>query len=317
MALDFVAGCVGGCVGVLVGHPFDTVKVRLQTQDAKKPVYRGTYHCLSLIVKKESAIGLFRGMSSPMAGLGFINAIVFGVYGTIQRHLSEPNSIRGHFLSGCTAGLVQSLVTSPMEMTKIRIQLQGQLDSAAMSKSIPKGALYKNPFDCLAKVHRADGIRGLYKGFSVTVLRDAPGFGVYFACNEFFTRKIFADEEGNLSTPCLMVAGGMAGVTSWMACYPTDVIKSRLQADGASGTKAYASIWDCVVKSYRAEGPKVFFRGFNTTIIRAFPVNATTFSVVAWVIKTFGETNPHSAARLLDKEATVPVKVNRGMDNCI
>lgn len=43
-----------GCAGLIVGHPFDTVKVRLQTQSVAKPVYRGTIHCFTTIVKAES-----------------------------------------------------------------------------------------------------------------------------------------------------------------------------------------------------------------------------------------------------------------------
>uniref|UniRef100_A0A674ISC0 Uncharacterized protein n=1 Tax=Terrapene triunguis TaxID=2587831 RepID=A0A674ISC0_9SAUR len=76
MALDFLAGCVGGAAGVLVGHPFDTVKVRLQVQSVEKPLYRGTYHCFQSIIKHESAFGLYKGIGSPMMGLTFINALV-------------------------------------------------------------------------------------------------------------------------------------------------------------------------------------------------------------------------------------------------
>ncbi|TMW43463.1 hypothetical protein DOY81_011456 [Sarcophaga bullata] len=57
MALDFVAGLIGGCAGVLVGHPLDTVKVHLQTQDPKHPKYRGTFHCMSTIEKQEKIVG--------------------------------------------------------------------------------------------------------------------------------------------------------------------------------------------------------------------------------------------------------------------
>nr|XP_058912364.1 uncharacterized protein LOC131752222 [Kogia breviceps] len=79
MALDFLAGCAGGVAGVLVGHPFDTVKmsvsltperalVRLQVQSMEKPQYRGTLHCFQAIIKQESVsglgpVGVWRGTS--------------------------------------------------------------------------------------------------------------------------------------------------------------------------------------------------------------------------------------------------------------
>ena len=54
MALDFAAGCIGGASGILVGYPFDTVKVRIQTQDMSRgPQYTGTFQCLSKIIKTE------------------------------------------------------------------------------------------------------------------------------------------------------------------------------------------------------------------------------------------------------------------------
>lgn len=67
-----------GCAGIVVGQPFDCVKVHLQTQDYKNPKYNGTYDCIKKIIKSESITGLYRGMSSPMAGIAFVNAIVFG-----------------------------------------------------------------------------------------------------------------------------------------------------------------------------------------------------------------------------------------------
>lgn len=116
MALDFAAGCLGGCAGVIVGYPFDTVKVHLQTQDYRNPLYKGTLDCFRKIIAKESVRGLYRGMSSPMAGVAAVNAIVFGVYGNVQRRTANPDSLYSHFLAGNAAGLAQSFICSPMEL---------------------------------------------------------------------------------------------------------------------------------------------------------------------------------------------------------
>jgi len=73
-SLDFFAGWLGGMAGVLVGHPFDTVKARLQTQHVSSGPpgvnggaggsngngYKGTLHCFAQIVQKESAFGLYK-----------------------------------------------------------------------------------------------------------------------------------------------------------------------------------------------------------------------------------------------------------------
>lgn len=61
---------------------------------------------------------MYRGVTPPMAGVALVNAIVFGVYGNVQRSMSEPNSLRSHFLAGAAAGLAQSVVVSPVELVK-------------------------------------------------------------------------------------------------------------------------------------------------------------------------------------------------------
>lgn len=64
--------------------------------------------------------GFYRGVWSPMGGVALVNAIVFGVYGNLQRGLSDPESLRSQFLAGGIAGLAQSVVSSPVELVKTR-----------------------------------------------------------------------------------------------------------------------------------------------------------------------------------------------------
>ena len=70
---------------------------------------------------------------------------------------------------------------------------------------------------------------------------------------------------------------------SWFSTYPVDVIKSRVQADMKG---QYKSVMDCVRQSYKEEGMMLFTRGLGPTMIRAFPVNAATFTTVALVLRT-------------------------------
>lgn len=274
MALDFVAGCLGGCAGVLVGHPFDTVKVRLQTQDFRNPQYRGTMDCFAKIVKRESVSGLYKGMSSPMAGVAAVNAIVFGVYGNFQRNLTNPEALSSHFLAGAAAGFVQSFVCSPMELVKTRLQVQ-------------RNNAYTGPLNCLIQVFKVEGIRGMFRGLGTTICREIPGFGTYFYAYELMTR--ISSENGEpgppISTFHMLLAGGLSGTLSWVITYPIDVVKSRLQADGCGGVYKYTGFMDCLKKSITSEGYGVLTRGLTSTILRAFPTNAATFTVVTWVIR--------------------------------
>uniref|UniRef100_A0A0B8RS91 Mitochondrial basic amino acids transporter n=1 Tax=Philothamnus irregularis TaxID=1899461 RepID=A0A0B8RS91_9SAUR len=273
MALDFLAGCVGGAAGVLVGHPFDTVKVRLQVQSMEKPLYRGTVHCFQSIIKQESALGLYKGIGSPMMGLTFINALVFGVQGNALRALGKDTPVH-QFLAGSAAGAIQCVICCPMELAKTRMQLQGTGEYKLKSKN------YKNSLDCLVKIYRKEGLKGINKGMVSTFLRETPSFGFYFLTYDCLTRYLGCEAEDNYIVPKLLLAGGMSGIVSWLSTYPVDVIKSRLQADGVGGVVRYQGILDCIRKSYRDEGPRVFTKGLTSTLLRAFPVNAATFATV-------------------------------------
>lgn len=266
MALDFAAGCLGGCAGVIVGHPLDTIKVHLQTQNATNPMYKGTIDCFRTLVARDGIRGLYRGISSPLAGIAAINAVIFGVYGNVQRKMSDPDALRSHFYAGAIAGFAQSFLTSPMELVKTRIQVAGT----------------GSPLRCFIELAKKEGFKGVFKGYGITVCREIPAFSSYFLTYEYLTRN-----ESNLptSTPMMLFAGGFAGTVSWVLTYPIDVIKSRLQVDGMSGTAKYSGAFDCFKKSVQIEGYSCLSRGLMSTVLRAFPTNAACFAVVTWTFR--------------------------------
>lgn len=106
-----------------------------------------------------------------------------------------------------------------MEMVKIRLQTQ-------------KTSIYKNSLDLLSHIYKKEGYRGVFRGLNITILREAPGFGSFFACYEYLTKT---QNSEPISTPHMLMAGGTAGAVSWLLAYPVDVIKTRVQVDGMSG----------------------------------------------------------------------------------
>ncbi|KAJ3613244.1 hypothetical protein NHX12_019494 [Muraenolepis orangiensis] len=219
-------------------------------------------------------LGLYKGIGSPMMGLTFINAIVFGVQGNAMRMLGRDTPAN-QFLAGASAGVIQCVICCPMELAKTRMQMQGTGEN---KKSARK--MYKNSLDCLVRIYRREGFRGINRGMVTTIIRETPGFGIYFLTYDVLTRHLGCEPEDPYMIPKLLFAGGMSGIASWLSTYPVDVIKSRLQADGMGGVHQYSGIADCVRQSLRKEGWRVFTRGLTSTLLRAFPVNATTFATV-------------------------------------
>lgn len=80
------------------------------------------------------------------------------------------------------------------------------------------------------------------------------------------------------------MAGGFAGIASWITATPFDVVKSRMQMDGLKGRK-YQGMLDCMASSFRQEGIGVFFKGMTLNSARAFPVNAVTFLSYEYMLR--------------------------------
>jgi len=140
--VDFIAGTVGGVASLLAGHPFDTIKTRLQAQSqaptssssssaslqhgvptistSSSPLivsqatirrYTSSLDALRRIVAEERFVGLYKGVTSPMLGVAVMNASVFGVYGLALRKLQgegDRASLQAIFLAGCASGVVSA-----------------------------------------------------------------------------------------------------------------------------------------------------------------------------------------------------------------
>lgn len=218
-------------------------------------------------------LGLYKGLGSPLMGLTFINALVFGVQGNTLRALGQDTPLH-QFLAGAAAGAIQCVICCPMELAKTRLQVQ----DAGPARP------YRGSLHCLAHIYRREGLRGVNRGMGSTLLRETPSFGVYFLAYDVLTRALGCEPGEPLLVPKLLLAGGTSGILSWLSTYPVDVVKSRLQADGLRGAPRYGGFVDCVRQSYRAEGWRVFTRGLASTLLRAFPVNAATFATVTVVL---------------------------------
>ncbi|KAK0452747.1 mitochondrial carrier domain-containing protein [Desarmillaria tabescens] len=165
--LDFLAGTISGIAGLVVGYPFDTVKVRFQNPEMTGK-YRSTMHALATIIKEERFIGMYKGITSPLATAALMNGLVFASYRFFMKIQLENSSsiptLTQIALAGAGSGIVSSIVTTPTELIKIRQQ----------SLLVPSST-YEVAMDIL----RRNGIRGLYRGIGATALRDL-GYGSYF-----------------------------------------------------------------------------------------------------------------------------------------
>ncbi|KAK3888353.1 hypothetical protein Pcinc_007587 [Petrolisthes cinctipes] len=268
---DFIAGWIGGCAGLLVGHPLDTIKVRQQTLRNV-----GATSSFINIFKYEGGRGFYKGMGFPLLASGTLNSLFFGVYANTLRVTAEGQEKPTYsqiYLAGYAGGLVQLVVACPIDLIKIKMQMQTGSENGVWGHH--QETKYRGPTACLGEIYRQGGVRGCYSGLYSMALRDVPSFGLYMVLYHKLVNHISGSEQ-QAGPGVVIFCGGMAGVLSWASILPLDVIKSRIQADSPTNPK-YKGTWDCLMKSYRAGGLEVFTRGFLAMSLRAFPTNGAIF----------------------------------------
>jgi len=82
--------------------------------------------------------------------------------------------------------------------------------------------------------------------------------------------------------------GGLAGEALWIASYPFDVVKSKMQTDGFGSNQNFKSMRDCIAQTWAKEGGRGFWKGIGPTLVRAMPVSAGTFAVVEMTMRALG-----------------------------
>ncbi|KAJ1891324.1 hypothetical protein GGF37_005202 [Kickxella alabastrina] len=282
---EFVAGTMGGWAQVVVGHPFDTIKVRMQTQP-NPPVYSGGMDCLRATIKGEGMAGLYKGVTSPLAGIGFCNAVVFAANGyflrLLQSNSSGPLTLNQKAMAGGLAGGVMSFLNCPVELLKVKLQTQSAIAAVAGHKP------YTGVFNCGVRTFQERGLKGLYRGLGITIMRDIPSFWGYFGLYEglkaaLVYRRLGVADGSKSNGAEQFLAGGFAGIAAWLTAYPQDVIKSRMQMDYKYKTTSDA--FKALLHESKGGNWRIFFRGFGPTILRAFPANAATFVMYEWTMK--------------------------------
>ncbi|KAI8788580.1 solute carrier family 25 member 45, partial [Biomphalaria glabrata] len=287
---EYIAGAVGGMAGVLVGHPFDTMKLQMQIRTVGEHNVSKISEAWSCISSQGLKKGIFRGMMFPFCSYGVVNSLLFGVYGKALDYLEPDMTVKPSYFqvytAGCMAGTAQLVLACPMEVVKCTLQAQIPVikpSSVLHGKPAEIKHYHSGPLECTKDILRREGIRGLYKGLMTMFFRDVPSFGLYLLVYEWLhqhmIRTEYSDGHGIIAA---IFSGGTAGCVSWAAIMPFDVIKSRLQVDHSL---RYKGFMDCLINTVKKSGISVLYRGTMVTMLRAFPVNAITFVVYSQVLR--------------------------------
>lgn len=217
-------------------------------------------------------------MAFPIYSIPIVNSIAFGSYECLKTLLkwnTENMNNMQHLQCGAFAGLMCCIAVTPSEMVKCKLQMQ--FEDKLQSK-------YKGVYDCVVKEYKQFGIKGLYRGNVITMLRELPGYAAQFAgYNYIITLCDNYNKTHEKKIPYIiekMVGGGVGGMCCWITSYPQDVVKTYLQTaqDKAFRHRFFdgGSI-ECSKEIYRKHGIYGFWRGVGVCMVRAFYANAFLF----------------------------------------
>lgn len=153
VAKDLTAGTVGGAAQLITGHPFDTIKVKLQSQPTplpgQPPKYSGAIDAVKQTIAAEGPKGLYKGMGAPLATVAAFNAVLFTVRGQMEAllrsHPGAPLTVSQQVVAGAGAGVAVSFLACPTELIKCR----SEITVGVFSVMIP----FKSHFLCFLSIN--------------------------------------------------------------------------------------------------------------------------------------------------------------------
>lgn len=299
---EVLFGSLSGMAGKMIEYPFDTIKVRLQSQSSKHVQYKSTLDCIKHTLQVDGVKGLYRGLSAPMVGAMFENAILFVSFSKasdLVRYargipsMSELD-IKGIMSAGALSGIVTSFVLTPIELVKCQLQVQTTarpalaISTMASASNMTSHINVKTPSvnqpvqgisNLVLEFYRTNGMAGFWRGQITTMIRESGGSCCWFSIYELSLRAVrprgFTKKDNSQSD--MMISGALAGVGYNTMFFPADTVKSRMQTN-ASQSGMLSTISDV----WRHHGFRGFFKGWGITVIRAAPSNALIF----WVYET-------------------------------
>ncbi|KAH6635932.1 mitochondrial carrier domain-containing protein [Chaetomium tenue] len=299
-ATNLIAGGGAGMMEALVCHPLDTIKVRMQlSRRGREPGMpkRGFVATGLEIVRKETPLGLYKGLGAVLTGIVPKMAIRFTSFEWYKQVLANKDTgvVSGQslFLAGLAAGVTEAVaVVTPMEVVKIR--LQAQHHSMADPLDVPK---YRNAAHALYTIVKEEGAGALYRGVSLTALRQGSNQAVNFTAYTYFKEWLYQwqPEYRGASLPSYQTTliGLVSGAMGPLSNAPIDTIKTRLQKMRAEeGTTALQRITRIAGDMFKQEGVHAFYKGITPRIMRVAPGQAVTFTVYEYLKEKLEKSGP-------------------------
>jgi len=277
MEQKLLTGGIAGVIGTSCIYPFDMIKTHLQAagQVDGKILPTRPIDCIRNIIAKDGVLGFYRGLSANLIGVTPEKAIKLAVNEKMRELLENEGSIsfQNEVFSGAVAGFCQVIATNPMEIVKLRMQLQSTLP--------------KTERIGIVKVVSHLGLIGLYRGAAATWARDIPYSMIFFPAYSN-AKEWLKDSKGNSSIIKNLSAGTTAGMVAAGLMTPMDVIKTRFQQKG--GKQKYGNLLNVFKTTIGNEGLLALYKGVIPRMVTQGPlfgIALASFELTKWYMIQF------------------------------
>lgn len=175
-AESFVSGAGAGAFATAATYPLDLLRTRFAAQGTKK-VYDGLLVSIREIQRQEGLRGYFRGLSAAVGQIVPYMGLFFMSYEGFRQVLGGRNMPfgSGDATSGILASVLAKTCVFPLDLVRKRLQVQGPTRTRYIHSNIPE---YRGVLRTLYAIFKIEGIRGWYRGLTVSLIKAAPASAV-------------------------------------------------------------------------------------------------------------------------------------------
>eukprot|EP01067_Filipodium_phascolosomae_P009532 Filipodium_phascolosomae@DN855_c0_g1_i1.p1 len=275
--IDWGVGGVAAAISKTITAPIERIKLVLQTQDSNPDIksgkiqrYTGIISTGRRVASEQGVYALWRGNFANVVRYFPTQAFNFAFKDTFRSLFPkyDPKTQFGRFFlcnvaSGGMAGATSLMIVYPLDFARTRL-------AADMGKGGTRE--FTGLTDCLTKVFNRTGFMSLYQGFGVSVQGIIVYRGAYFGLYDTIKSVVFKDEKKTNIFFKWVVAQSVTA-SAGFASYPFDTVRRRMMMmAGRKGADEiqYKNTIDCWKKVLEQEGPRAFFKGAWSNVLRGF-----------------------------------------------